>query len=245
MTKSQSLSPSLSLPPEVMLISAVNQTSGKQESSFCWSTNNTQIVDRITNDLIFGAPSRPVTSPPPTPPPVPSIDLPKLKKLCKKHCFTYSLSSPPPPSPLSNLIIYLPGSGETNPTNNFCKLASAMDLPQCCSLFLLGKHEIPFGLGWGWYQEMDYETGGGLLVNSKERRETFESAVSSVTSLLESVADISPLENVFLLSYASGADVAMEVASQITFGGCMCFRGGGEFRGEREDKQRRRQCRSM
>eukprot|EP00520_Triparma_pacifica_P016622 CAMPEP_0118663108 /NCGR_PEP_ID=MMETSP0785-20121206/17219_1 /TAXON_ID=91992 /ORGANISM="Bolidomonas pacifica, Strain CCMP 1866" /LENGTH=161 /DNA_ID=CAMNT_0006556757 /DNA_START=487 /DNA_END=969 /DNA_ORIENTATION=+ len=101
-----------------------------------------------------------------------------------------------------------------------------MDLPQCCSLFLLGKHEIPFGLGWGWYQEMDYETGGGLPVNSKKRRETFESAVSSVTSLLESFADISPLENVFLLSYASGADVAMEVASRITFGGCMCFRGG-------------------
>jgi len=101
-----------------------------------------------------------------------------------------------------------------------------MDLPQCCSLFLLGKHELPFGLGWGWYQEMDYETGAGLDVSSLKKQSSFETAVSCISTLLESLRELLPLENVFLLSYASGADVAMEVASRVTFGGCICFRGG-------------------
>ena len=53
--------------------------------------------------------------------------------------------------------------------------------------------------------------------------------MSKVVRLLEGIRDGEgggSLENVFLLAYASGADVAMEVAGRVKFGGAACFRGG-------------------
>ncbi|GMI47353.1 hypothetical protein TrCOL_g11221 [Triparma columacea] len=221
----------LPLPTEVMRISATNQVTGKEESSFLWSTSDAKIIDTITNTLIFAPPSTPYPTPSASPsnPPIPSFDSTKLLSLASSLSFVSSHLPPPPPQPSSNLIVYLPGCGETRPSNNFQALASSMSLPQTLSLFLLGPHEIPFDLGYGWYQSMDYSTGDPLPFGHASRSRTFLSSVSKVVRLLEGIRDGEgggSLENVFLLAYASGADVAMEVAGRVKFGGAACFRGG-------------------
>ncbi|GMH52977.1 hypothetical protein TrRE_jg6320 [Triparma retinervis] len=100
----------------------------------------------------------------------------------------------------------------------------------------LGPHVIPFDLGHGWYQSMDYTTGSPLPPLHPTRSRTFKESVDKVCNFLSTIRDEgqASLENVFIISYASGADVAMEVAGRVAFGGAACFRGGDWGKGGRK-----------
>jgi predicted esterase len=216
---------STSLPPEVIKITALNATTGLEESAYCF-TGDDDVINRVTNDLIFGDATRRATRPGGAGAAKPGIDEKALSALTSKHSLTSAYS--PSSSPITtNLLVFLPGSGETTPSNNFLSLGKSLDLPQTGVLSLLGCHELPFDLGYGWYQEMDYETGSQLSGSDNRRRNTLQAAVNTMKSFLTDLNEIIALENVFIFSFSSGSTVAMSLSQTMPLlGGAVCVCGG-------------------
>ena len=100
-------------------------------------------------------------------------------------------------------MVFLPGSGEASPENNYAALARKMALPQVASLVLLGSHTLPFDLGYAWFQEMDYTTGETLHMASPLRLSSLSLSVSQVVSLVLDLSKSLPMESIFLLGFSS------------------------------------------
>ena len=56
-----------------------------------------------------------------------------------------------------NLLILCHGLGDSD--RPFHQLARQMRLPQTATLALRGPVEVPFGLGFAWYESFDLQTG--------------------------------------------------------------------------------------
>jgi len=155
------------------------------------------------------------------------------------------------PLPPKNLVIFLPGSGETSPNNNYFTLGKKFDLPSTAILSILPPQQLPFDLGYAWFTEMDYTTGLQLSRSDPVRLETLRGAVSKMRRLLKFITSRSfARENVFLFGFSSGATVAMEVAKEegrSRIGGCVCvcggcvLEGGVDLEDERGDRQEKRE----
>ena len=105
-----------------------------------------------------------------------------------------------------------------------------MALPDTEIMSVLPGKELPFSLGWAWFDEMDYGTGETLPPTSGVRLGGLKSAVEEVRRLVQAVAETAfERECVFLFGFSSGATVAMEVARSFggrRIGGCVCVCGG-------------------
>lgn len=157
-----------------------------------------------------------------------------------------------------NLIIFLHGAGDNQVP--FDKFGQKMNLPQTATLSLsasmkmeLGSSlslsksnsnstfvELPFGLGYTWFEEMDYQVTGDLLKNDHPRRlQSLGDAAVAMDVLLSSLTDHSNNESsywiperVFLFGFSAGACLAMETCrlwkrmSNAALGGAICIGGG-------------------
>lgn len=155
-----------------------------------------------------------------------------------------------------NLVIFLHGAGDTYVP--FDKLGQTMKLPQTATLSLSASMkmnlpdsssklksnstfvELPFGLGYTWFEEMDYQVTGDVLPNDHTRRlQSLGHAVSAMNMLLSSLTDHNNdktsywiPERVFLFGFSAGACLAMEACrlwklrSHVPLGGAICIGGG-------------------
>ena len=155
-----------------------------------------------------------------------------------------------------NLIIFLHGAGDNHVP--FDKLGQSMKLPQTATLSLSASMkmelpdtsrqsnssttfiELPFGLGFTWFEEMDYQLTGDVLANDHPRRlNSLGCATSAMVVLLSSLTDkFAPEssywipERVFLFGFSAGACLAMESCRlwrsqrRVPLGGAICIGGG-------------------
>jgi len=208
--------PPATLPEEVIKVSAVNAVTGNTESAFVFSDDPDEI-NRVTNSLVFSNA---------TPLAIASLSASDISNLAEKHSLL-SLYSPSTSVTTSNLLIFLPGSGESSPDNNYLALGKKFDLPQTGVLSVLGTEELPFDLGYTWYHDMDYETGDNLDWGSAAKLESLKRSVRKMSTFLLELHDTVHLENVFLFGYDQGATVAMEVARENPLlGGVVAVCGG-------------------
>ncbi|KAL7498243.1 hypothetical protein ACHAWT_006175, partial [Skeletonema menzelii] len=158
-----------------------------------------------------------------------------------------------------NLVVFLHGAGDNHVP--FDKLGQAMKLPQTATLSLSASMkmalpdsssllpksksnstfvQLPFGLGYTWFEEMDYQVTGDVLPNDHPRRmQSLGHAVSAMNMLLSSLTDHSKNETfywlperIFLFGFSAGACLAMETCRlwklrrQVPLGGAICIGGG-------------------
>jgi predicted esterase len=159
----------------------------------------------------------------------------------------------------NNLVIFLHGAGDNQVP--FDKLGQTMKLPQTATLSLSASMkmelpdsslslpksnsnstfvELPFGLGYTWFEEMDYQVTGDVLKNDHPRRlQSLGDATFAIDVLLSSLTDHSTDESsywiperVFLFGFSAGACLAMETCRlwkrrrNIALGGAICIGGG-------------------
>jgi len=154
-----------------------------------------------------------------------------------------------------NLLIFLHGAGDTHAM--FDRLGGQMNLPQTATLSISasvqmevdngnqGKFvELPFGLGFTWFEEMDYQlTGDVLPPNDSRRVSSLARAVRLMCALLDSLAKTYIPERVFLFGFSSGACLAMEScrawheSGKLPLGGAICVRGGIRTKSKLEHKK--------
>jgi predicted esterase len=133
----------------------------------------------------------------------------------------------------TNLIIFLHGAGDTH--RPFDKLGQTMALPHTATLSVSaqsgsdgsGYEELPFGLGFTWFQEMEYTTGMPLPNNHPLRIQSLRAATLKFTKVLDQLIQpdddddeeeeegsrcgwISP-ERIFLFGYGSGATLVHQI----------------------------------
>jgi predicted esterase len=155
-----------------------------------------------------------------------------------------------------NLVIFLHGAGDNHIP--FDKLGQTMKLPQTATLSLSASMkmnlpdssqskssnstfvELPFGLGYTWFEEMDYQVTGDVLPNDHPRRlQSLSHAVLAMNALLSSLTDHSSNESsywiperIFLFGFSAGACLAMEICRlwklrrNVPLGGAICIGGG-------------------
>lgn len=158
----------------------------------------------------------------------------------------------------TNLLVTLHGAGDTHASLH--RLARRMDLPQTAMLSIHassceiirfpegtapsnGFTQLPFGLGWTWFEEMDYSTGDPLGDDSPRRLATLNQAAEKLVEILDALSasdDISTgdsgggwqPERIFLFGYSAGACLAMETCLRMMtkgsrpLGGGVCIAGG-------------------
>jgi predicted esterase len=156
----------------------------------------------------------------------------------------------------TNLLIFFHGAGDSHVP--FDSLGRQIKLPQTATLSLSASMkmklppslmqssssssssfvELPFGLGYTWFEEMDYKLTGEVLTNDHPQRITsLRHAVKSLDILLSSLTDQNNEsswipERIFLFGFSSGACLAMELCRlwklkrRMPFGGCICIAGG-------------------
>ena len=153
-----------------------------------------------------------------------------------------------------NLLIFLHGAGDTH--EMFDRLGQQMNLPQTATLSIsasmqmeVGKEnhgfvQLPFGLGFTWFEEMDYQVTGDVLQPCDSRRvSSLDHAVRLVTALLDSLTKTYIPERVFLFGFSSGACLAMETcrawheSGKLPLGGAICVRGGIRTKSKSEHKK--------
>ncbi|GMI23897.1 hypothetical protein TeGR_g2745 [Tetraparma gracilis] len=227
--------PPEALPPEVIKVSAAHSVTGEVRSAFCWSSDPDEL-DRVTNELVFGdkepdpneaaeAAPEAAEAAPPIPPPPPLSEAAVLS-ICAKHSLPAAYAATTSAA-ASNLLVFLPGAGESSPDNHFLSLGRKFELPQTDALALLGAEVLPFELGRAWFREMDYGTGEQLPWGHEAKASSFKKAAEGLCSLLEDLSAVLPLENVFLFGFSGGAALAMEVARRTPLlGGAVCVGGG-------------------
>jgi predicted esterase len=142
----------------------------------------------------------------------------------------------PNEQPNTNLLILLHGAGDTHLP--FDKLAHTMVLPQTATLAISASrfHPLPFGLGYSWFQEMDYATGEALTQDHHARRTSLDKAVYNFAQLLTMLLYEQWIvaERIFFMGYGSGATLIMELcqiwnlrhADRPALGGGICIGGG-------------------
>jgi predicted esterase len=128
----------------------------------------------------------------------------------------------------TNLIIFLHGAGDTH--RPFDKLGQTMALPQTATLSVSaqsgsdgsGYEELPFGLGFTWFQEIEYTTGMPLPYHHPLRIQSLMAATLNFTKVLDQLIQpdeeeegsscgwISP-ERIFLFGYGSGATLVHQI----------------------------------
>ncbi|KAL9185326.1 hypothetical protein ACHAXT_003103 [Thalassiosira profunda] len=166
-----------------------------------------------------------------------------------------------------NLLIFFQGAGDTNVP--FDTLGTKMQLPQTATLSISASAslqlsngvakfvELPFGLGYTWFDEMDYMTTGETLLKDHPRRlQSLNHAVEILEPLLCSLIGIDAdgggnandatwiPERVFLFGFSAGACLAMEIckvwmnAGRMPLGGAICVAGGisSKYTSEEHDK---------
>jgi predicted esterase len=135
----------------------------------------------------------------------------------------------------TNLLIMFHGAGDTH--HPFVKLFQQLQLPQTACLAIDASCgagtgsggrpfvELPFGLGFTWFEELDYQETGLPLPHSHPRRiESLKRAVQYTSQTIQSLTpELStkkndngwPSERIFILGYGAGATLAMEVAAEL------------------------------
>ena len=165
-----------------------------------------------------------------------------------------------------NLLIFFHGAGDSYLP--FDALGKRMELPQTATLSISASismdmsHEkdsnnkiekfveLPFGLGYTWYAEMDYSTGEKLPMDHPNRLKSLNHAVKLMDLLLSSLTGISSErdnnasdatwipERIFLFGFSAGACLVMELcrmrfnAGRLPLGGAICIAGGIQNQGE-------------
>jgi predicted esterase len=148
----------------------------------------------------------------------------------------------------TNLFLLFHGAGDTHVP--FDALAKKMALPQTATLALSASNvEIPFGLGYTWFEETDWGNGNSLDDNDPKRLRSLSRAVDLLMHLicfligvdpddrqsgLDSVDDTAIWipERIFLLGFSAGACLAMELCrswmlnGRTALGGAICIAGG-------------------
>lgn len=156
-----------------------------------------------------------------------------------------------------NLLIFFHGAGDTHLP--FDALGRKMALPQTATLSISASIslsnlisestnnkfiELPFGLGYTWFEEMDYEcTGETLDSNHPRRLKSLTTALEILYPLLcsltdQGITDFTWLpERVFLFGFSAGGCLAMELCrmwmekGRIPMGGVICIAGGVKTKG--------------
>lgn len=142
----------------------------------------------------------------------------------------------PNEQPNTNLLVLLHGAGDTHVP--FDKLAQTMALPQTATLAISASrfHPLPFGLGYSWFQEMDYANGDMLPQDHRARRTSLDKAVSNFAELVRMLLDERWIiaERIFFMGYGAGASLIMELcqvwrrrhSDWPALGGGICMGGG-------------------
>jgi len=158
-----------------------------------------------------------------------------------------------------NLLIFFHGAGDSHLP--YDALGGKMQLPQTAVLSLsaslspdLSREkkskkpykfvELPFGLGYTWFEEMDYSTGEILPKDSPRRSKSLKHAlylleplVCSLTGIdVDDGADASDTiwipERIFFFGFSAGGCLVMEFcrmwmnAGRMPLGGAICVAGG-------------------
>uniref|UniRef100_A0A7S4JC06 Phospholipase/carboxylesterase/thioesterase domain-containing protein n=1 Tax=Odontella aurita TaxID=265563 RepID=A0A7S4JC06_9STRA len=150
----------------------------------------------------------------------------------------------------TNLLVLLHGAGDSHVP--FDGLAKKMKIPQAAALSVSasscgsggssgGFVTLPFGLGYTWFEEMDYEKTGKTLEDEHPRRvgslgRAVDRLVEALASLMHSSSDNDKCrgsnvemrgtkskiddsgwipERIFLLGYGAGACLAMETCARL------------------------------
>jgi predicted esterase len=147
----------------------------------------------------------------------------------------YSYRHAPRNAHNTNLLVLLHGAGDSH--GPYDKLAQTMALPQTAALSLSascpGFTELPFQLGYTWFQEMDYTTGSPLSRDHAMRQSSLLSATQRLCDFIQGLTQQWIPERIFLLGYGSGATVAMTTCQywcqnckKPALGGAVCVGGG-------------------
>jgi predicted esterase len=147
----------------------------------------------------------------------------------------YSYRHAPRNAPNTNLLILLHGAGDYY--GPYDKLAQTMALPQTAALSLSascpGFTELPFQLGYTWFQEMDYTTGSTMSRDHTMRQSSLLSATQRLCDFIQGLTQQWIPERIFLLGYGAGATVAMTTCqywwqncNKPALGGAVCVGGG-------------------
>ena len=162
-----------------------------------------------------------------------------------------------------NLLIFFHGAGDSHIP--YVSLGKKMKLPQTATLSLSAalslnnvsneSHataqrnnsnfvELPFGLGYTWFEEMDYSTGETLSKGHPKRLKSLEHAVELLDPLIcslvgssnnknEETHDVTWIpERIFLFGFSAGSCLSMELcrkwmyAGRMPLGGAICIAGG-------------------
>ena len=154
----------------------------------------------------------------------------------------------------TNLLIFFHGTGDSYMP--YDKLGQQMQLPQTATLSLSASSsfnsddgddnsssklvQLPFDLGYTWFEEMDYNTGETLSKNHTRRLSSLLHAVVLIEKLLCSLIidcgdddDGWIPERIFLFGFSSGACLVMELCrkwvmheGRMSLGGAICIAGG-------------------
>jgi predicted esterase len=140
--------------------------------------------------------------------------------------------------PNTNLMILLHGFGDSHIP--FDKLGQTMALPQTATLTISARsyEKVPFGLGYTYFKEMDYETGDPLPETHPVRRYSLQAAATKINIILKQLILeeqwIIP-ERVFFLGYGAGAALAVQSCvmwceqGHSPLGGAVCVAGGASL----------------
>jgi predicted esterase len=147
-----------------------------------------------------------------------------LTKKDRRNLYLFRHSSV---GPNTNLLLLLHGAGDSH--RPFDKLAQTMALPQTASLSLNSKIcgiELPFDLGYSWFQDMDYSTGDDLPQMNEKRIASLHHTAEFLRQLIKRLHSAWIPERIFFLGYGAGATATMEVCRLWTtdqpLGGAIC-----------------------
>ena len=170
-----------------------------------------------------------------------------------------------------NLLIFFHGAGDSHLP--YDALGKKMELPQTATLSLSAALslnnlsnespttarknsskfvELPFGLGYTWFEEMDYSTGETLSKDHSRRVKSLEHSVEILDPLICSLIGMSNNENeetwiperIFLFGFSAGACLSMELcrrwmnAGRMPLGGAICIAGGIQTKDQLPGKHR-------
>jgi predicted esterase len=136
----------------------------------------------------------------------------------------------------TNLLLLLHGAGDTH--TPYYNLSKEMNLPQCAMLSLSascmdeGFTTLPFGLGYSWFDEMDYSTGLPLKRDDDRLISSLKGAVEKFDMLIDEIIQLWVPERIFLFGFSAGACLAMQTCwsrferGKMSLGGAICVAGG-------------------
>lgn len=139
----------------------------------------------------------------------------------------------------TNLLILIHGAGDSHLP--YHALAKKMEMPQTATLSINanamgeGFVTLPFGLGYTWFEEMDYNTGQVLNLDNARRVVSLNNASDKLDQLIDRIMKEDEMwlpERVFLLGFSAGACVVMNVCynraqqGKRGLGGAICVAGG-------------------